>query len=611
MDKKKDTDAAGAGTLPAEDAGTADMPVPADDMPDGRMEAAEGRDGPEEDAAGGLSEEGQAVMRDGVEEDGPGEDVPEESASEGGGSPDGGDDGGDAAGGADPDDDRSPDGGEASQEEPSAETSEDPDIQEEGDGGRRKGSPLRILLMILIFAILLAIGYLAGAYFYRDHFFPNTKIKGAEVGNMSSGACAGQVRRAMEDYSFSLLFPDGTEESIAWKDMVKDPSGKIEEEVSGILDRQDENLWLFEMFYPHDYYLSAAPYVDKDIMDKWLSSVPLLQEDSMTPPKDAYIRYDEKKKEYVIVPEEKGSSYDIGVIKEAVDKAVYCEKERLVVADVEGAVILPKVTKDDEKLRKAAGGMNEVLAPSITYVCHDGSNMSLDADMIKEWYSWDEDGNITEDTEKKEADIISFVDRLAMHENSVWTERDFHSTNSGDITVPGGTYGYIVAKEAEIEEIKKILDEGVKNTREPIYSQREIGGGNNGLGNTYIEADLSAQTVYVYKDGEMVLEAPCVSGTTSTGHGTPTGVFQIMYKDYDVDLKGRIMSNGQPEYVSHVTYWMPFYNGCGFHDSSWRSSYGGTIYVYSGSHGCVNLPYWAAQEMYGYVDAGTPVVVFY
>ena len=32
MDKKKDTDAAGAGTLPAEDAGTADMPVPADDM---------------------------------------------------------------------------------------------------------------------------------------------------------------------------------------------------------------------------------------------------------------------------------------------------------------------------------------------------------------------------------------------------------------------------------------------------------------------------------------------------------------------------------------------------------------------------------------------------
>ena len=56
---------------------------------------------------------------------------------------------------------------------------------------------------------------------------------------------------------------------------------------------------------------------------------------------------------------------------------------------------------------------------------------------------------------------------------------------------------------------------------------------------------------------------------------------------------------------------MPFYGGCGFHDASWRSNFGGTIYKYDGSHGCVNLPSSIAGSFYSYVQTGMPVVVFY
>ena len=56
---------------------------------------------------------------------------------------------------------------------------------------------------------------------------------------------------------------------------------------------------------------------------------------------------------------------------------------------------------------------------------------------------------------------------------------------------------------------------------------------------------------------------------------------------------------------------MPFYNGCGFHDASWRSSFGGDIYKYDGSHGCINLPPSVAPTFYNYVRTGMPVVVFY
>ena len=43
---------------------------------------------------------------------------------------------------------------------------------------------------------------------------------------------------------------------------------------------------------------------------------------------------------------------------------------------------------------------------------------------------------------------------------------------------------------------------------------------------------------------------------------------------------------------------MPFNGGIGFHDASWRSKFGGTIYQYSGSHGCINLPVDKAKLLY-------------
>ena len=115
---------------------------------------------------------------------------------------------------------------------------------------------------------------------------------------------------------------------------------------------------------------------------------------------------------------------------------------------------------------------------------------------------------------------------------------------------------------------------------------------------------MTNQTVYFIQDGQVVFTSDCVTGNTSLGRGTPTGIFSIMYKAKNVVLRGA-------NYASPVTYWMPFYNGCGFHDASWRGSFGGTIYRYSGSHGCVNMPIPKAKELYGLVEAGLPVIIYY
>ena len=56
---------------------------------------------------------------------------------------------------------------------------------------------------------------------------------------------------------------------------------------------------------------------------------------------------------------------------------------------------------------------------------------------------------------------------------------------------------------------------------------------------------------------------------------------------------------------------MPFVGNVGFHSASWRNSFGGSIYINNGSHGCVNLSEASAKQLYSLVEKGDPVVTYY
>ena len=120
--------------------------------------------------------------------------------------------------------------------------------------------------------------------------------------------------------------------------------------------------------------------------------------------------------------------------------------------------------------------------------------------------------------------------------------------------------------------------------------------------NPYINISISSQTLNYYEYGEVVLSSPVVTGKNN---GTPTGTFRVLNEARSVTLKGA-------DYESFVNYWIAFKGSSyGIHDASWRSSFGGTIYKYNGSHGCVNVPYYKVQQLYNMVEIGTPVYIYY
>lgn len=121
------------------------------------------------------------------------------------------------------------------------------------------------------------------------------------------------------------------------------------------------------------------------------------------------------------------------------------------------------------------------------------------------------------------------------------------------------------------------------------------------LSDVFVIIDIGDQKLRMYKDNNLILETDVVTGKKGS-HDTPHGLFSIQSKTKDTYLTGA-------DYRVHVDYWMPFYYGYGLHDADWRSTFGGTYYESSGSHGCVNIPDEQAKEIYDTVSVGTKVLV--
>lgn len=162
------------------------------------------------------------------------------------------------------------------------------------------------------------------------------------------------------------------------------------------------------------------------------------------------------------------------------------------------------------------------------------------------------------------------------------------------------TWGDKVDSDKEKQFLKKSWLGGKSlSNRTPIFSQ------NTGeIGKTYTEVSISKQKVWYVKNGKTVLSSSCVTGRKGV-HDTPTGVFFISEK-----INGKYLTGDN--YRTWVNKWLRLtWSGIGLHDASWRGSYGGNIYKYNGSHGCINLPYSFVSKLFNKVNYGDPVIVYY
>ena len=265
------------------------------------------------------------------------------------------------------------------------------------------------------------------------------------------------------------------------------------------------------------------------------------------------------------------------------------------------------VAADSDYVQDALKEANAYL--DVTVTCNfnpstgKAATETVGKDQISPWLVVGNDGlSVSLDGES----MANYCTELAKnHDVSKTKKGQFKTTTGSVISVNVPASGQTVDGNKLYESIADAINKKQSATVEAVYSeaQEEETGEYVTYGGNYCEVDLTNQMVYVYKNGQQVVSSPCVTGCIAKGHGTPTGVYSIFSMDKNRYLNG-------DGYKSWVNFFVPFNGGIGFHDASWRSTFGGNIYLYSGSHGCINMPYAQVQKLFANVSMGEKVIVY-
>lgn len=228
--------------------------------------------------------------------------------------------------------------------------------------------------------------------------------------------------------------------------------------------------------------------------------------------------------------------------------------------------------------------------------------------VVSDWIMLDEEGYVVYDENNlpvlDEAMIEEYVAYLGSVYNTVGMERSFQTTRGDIVKVSGGAYGNEIDSKTELKYLKDAFLQKKKEVRIPEYLSEAFVKGADDIGKTYIEIDMSNQMMYYYKNGELKLNTPIVTGNMKRNWDTPATVCYVYYKQRNRVLRGA-------NYATPVKYWMAVHGNIGIHDASWRKEFGGDIYLTDGSHGCINTPLEEVKELYDMVEIGTPVIMFY
>lgn len=471
------------------------------------------------------------------------------------------------------------------------------------ENGEKKTSAVKfvrgIFLTMLILVLVAAVGvYIYGMVFFKDHFFLHTTINGFDASQLTAEEVETKIADVINKYGLEIEERGGNTETISASQINYHYVSKGE--VQTFLHSQKLYEWPLYLKNQITYTFESSARYDEELLKNAIDQLDCLDEAKVTKPKDAYIDYIDGK--YQIMPEVEGNLLNKELFVSEIFRAVDFAEVKISLEDIDGMYLKPEKRQNDESMAETVRILNTCISTDLTYLFGEHTE-KVDAQRIREWLSYDNDGNV----ELDEDAVRNFVTEMADKYDTANKPRTFQSHSGEEMTVSGGSYGWLMDQEATYDYLVDAIWAGNTGETYAEYAQTAVSWSNSDLGDSYIEIDMGSQHVWLYMDGEEVVSTDCVTGLASDpSRKTPEGTYTLYYKESPSVLKGE-----NNEYETKVTYWMPFNDGIGLHDASWRSSFGGTIYQTDGSHGCVNLPPAAAKEIYDRVYDGIPIICYY
>ena len=472
--------------------------------------------------------------------------------------------------------------------------------------GRDRGPGINKDLAVKIAAVcggvVVLVGAVGGGLYwheslkYKTCFLPGTIVDGMDVTGKTAAEVEDAIMGQLKGYKLTINGREDLSESITGEEVGL--YAEFDDTLAKAIAAQKPMEWGKYRFGKsvNEVNTDALIRYNDEMLGEAVDSLSCMDKENMREPQDAKLS-DYTSGGYTIIKEDEGTELLEDKVKEAVAAAVMSLAESVDLEE-QGCYVSPSITSEDEALKTACETMNKYVGARITYQFGDKSE-TLSGDEIHNWLTVN--GTSVRINEGK---ATEYVKKLATSYDTAYKAKSLKTSYGKTVSITGGSYGYKINQAKEAATLVSLIKNGEQTSREPEYSQKGASRTGNDYGNTYVEINLTAQHLYFYVKGKLVVQSDFVSGNAAKGWSTPAGAYSITYKQRNATLKGQ-------GYATPVSYWMPFNGGIGLHDANWRKTFGGTIYKTNGSHGCVNLPPAVAKTIYENISAGDPVLCYH
>ena len=466
---------------------------------------------------------------------------------------------------------------------------------------KQKKKPGIAALIFVGSLLCCAIIAIAAAYFYyadyfSKRFFPGTIINERDVSVLEPAQVKQDIANDIVTYRLDIKELNDVTETITSEDIalayVDDGA------VDKILEEQDTKFWFLRLLGTKTYEVSTGTTYDREKAEQVVSGLSCLKPENITAPVDAQLV--DNGTSFSIQPEVEGNQLDEEKFRTLVFDALDSGKtEGDVVAD--DCYLHPSVRSDNENLNTRMNEYNAILGVNVYYVFGENTEY-VNADTLRPFIT--DDGNhvtLSDDYARK------LVYGWGQKYDTFGLAREF-TTHSGEVIMlpEGGDYGWVINKDVTIADVRDAVATQAAGERTPTFLYSAMGWDNGDITGTYVEVSISEQHLWCYHNYELVMDTDVVTGLPTPERETRRGIYAIDAKKEHATL-GRLDVQG---YASPVDYWAPFDGGRGLHDAPWRGSFGGDIYLYDGSHGCVNIPSQNMAAIFNAIEIGNAVIIY-
>lgn len=461
----------------------------------------------------------------------------------------------------------------------------------------------KTFIISLITLIILGVAYSAGIGYYAEKFQANTTFGSVDISNLTLQEAQAKIEEELNNETITIKENGQTLGTFT----VSELNGQLntEEVLTSTYNSQNPTEWLGGYFssVEYDHALMDNLEINDEDLTAVLAEIGLTNSDREAAT-NAYIDYQDGRG-YFVQDASNGTQLDLDEVKELIVTGLQDGTEEV---EINQTYLEPEVTAESEEIQSLMNRIEELTSTKITLDIA-GNQVTIPQEKIEEWLYFDSENNPVFDQNLIYEYLGTLNDQYATY-NSY---RSFNSTLQGEVTVDPGTLGWSIYRDEEAAQIAADLLAGEDITRQPIIQGTGYNSNGDDIGGTYVEVDLTNQMMYYYRDGVKMLETAIVSGM-GNNHAVPTptiaGAYSIWNKERDATLVGINQQRGN-DYEQPVSYWLPFDDtGQGIHDANWQANFGGDIYQYAGSQGCINTPPGMMAQLFELVEVGTPVIIF-